>query len=349
MSLERRKEEMSDQFPELDELFGESFNPKKTIRLEKDVDQDNKERELGNYKAIWTELRNPETKGVVEANIYIPRGEKVDKVLIVGPGYRGDFVLQEADYADDFAKDGRALIVYRYNGLKINEKTQNELHCPQRAEIKSDKDYLGEREFNFEECNRQVKTILKALSDKVNELDKIDFVAHSLAARNVLLTVSDLFKSLDESGSAKGTVQKVVTKIDNIVLLGAWLETRKDKIWFWEQYLPNEQEREYLEGFDVKRFFGEAEKSSEKLENMTAESFPEKTRIIGIQSVGDQHVDLEGEYMKFFDQLKNAKERGTVILKDLKDQLPTEIGGRETEMHDYAHVLVRKWIKQIIR
>ena len=72
-----------------------------------------------------------------------------------------------------------------------------------------------------------------------------------------------------------------------------------------------------------------------------------------MQSVGDLDVKLEGEYLNFFNQLKDMDRKGSIILKDLKElaQTPSSIGGREIEAHDYAlrktgeGSEIREWIR----
>jgi hypothetical protein len=334
-------------FEKLESLFGKNFNPEKTIKLEKDVDQDNNQIELPNQEFFWTELKDPETGEVIEGKVYLPKDGKVDKVLIVAPGYRGDFVLQEAQYAKDFAIDGRAMIVLRHNGLRVQgDDVKNYVHCPEKQQFGEQKDqrYLGKEDFSFETSSREVLVALKAISDKIDDLKKIDILGHSFGARTAIESVTEAKKHAQSNENIK----KLVDKIDNLIVMGAWLETRKEMLEPYLEYFKGEEEGDYFRNLNGEKFFEEILKSAERTKRITTKDFPENMRFIGIHSVSDGDINLEGEVFPFFNQIKDIKRKGSIILKDLKEIIPSRIGGRETETHDYPISQAREWIKLAI-
>lgn len=361
--LEKGIRELSkNQFPELESLFGkEGFNPEKSIRLEKDVDQDNNERELGNYEAMWTELKDPETGEVIEAKVYIPKVGKVDKVLIVSPGYRGDFVLQESNYADDFAKDGRIVIFMRHNGIRIGEEMKNYTHCPEKSNLALTKgqQHMGKGDdFNFESANREVLTALKVLGQSIDSINKIDVVGHSWGGRISLLSISELVSGIGKDRPNVEQLRKIASKIDNLILMGAWLETRAENIEPYLEYFESEAAEGIFKNMNPQECISSAVSQGKRLSELNSQNFPQQMRIVGLQSVGDEHVDLEGEYEEFFKRMRGLERKGSIILKDLmqlKGEVPAELGNRETEAHDYAlrktgeASRVRQWVGEIIK
>lgn len=338
-----------EEFKELQEIFGDNFNPEKSIHLGKDVDRNNKERELGSYEAFWTEIKNPETNEVVEAKVYIPKNGKVDKIFLVSPGYRGDFVLQEMDYADNFAKDGRAIIMMRHNGLRIEgEDMKNYVHCPDKTEgsQKSGQSFLGSGEnFSFKQANQETKTALMALSDKIDMIKKIDVLGHSWGARISLLSIQELMKNNKTNENSN----KILSKLNNLIMIGAWLETNEDKIKPALGFFENEAKGNFFKGMNPQEVIDSAIVSSKKIKEIKAQDLPKNMRVVGVQSVGDHDVDLKAEYMQFFKQIKDKEKLGSVILKDLANLLPEKIGNRPSEQHDHAVNIVRKWIGEIIK
>ena len=331
----------------LEDLFCENYNQERSFYLEKDVDQNNKKVEVKNYEIFWTELKNPETGEVVEGKLYCPMGGGIKKVLIISPGYKGDFILQESEYAKDFAKNGRAVLVLRHNGLKVGgEDAKKYVHCPERSRLdqkESDK-YLGSGSFSFDSANREVLTALKAFNYVIDKIEKIDIIGHSWGGRISLLSVNEI----KQESSQNETAKKIANKIDNLILIGAWLETRRDRIESYLEYFESEATSGYFKNMDPKEVIESAIKSSRKLKKLSEKDFPENMRICGIQSVGDDAVDFEGEYSEFFKQLKEVKRKGSIVLKDLKGIMPKKIGEREAETHDYFLKQVRGWVKQIV-
>lgn len=334
-------------FEKLENLFGKNFNPEKTIRLEKDVDKDNNQIELPDQEFFWTEIQDPETGEVIEGKIYLPKDGKADKILIITPGYRGDFVLQEAEYAKDFAINGRAMIVLRHNGLRVQgEDVQNYVHCPNKQKFGKEKNqkYLGKEDFSFENSSREVLIALKSLGDNVNSLEKIDIIGHSLGARTAIESIMETKRQAQGNENFK----RLVGKIDNLIVMGAWLETRKEVLDQYLEYFKSEEQGDYFKNLDGERFLAEVLKSAERMKGITAKDFPEEMRFVGIHSVADGDINLEGEIFPFFNQIKAIKRKGSIILKDLKEIMPPQIGGRGTETHDYPIDQVRGWIKLII-
>ncbi|MCK4745033.1 hypothetical protein KAS41_03145 [Candidatus Parcubacteria bacterium] len=350
IKLEQNEKE---RFKILENIFGENFTREKTFQIFKDVDQDNKEKELIDKKVFWTEFKNPDTNEVVEAKIYLPEsGEKIKKVLIVSPGYRGDFVLQEADYADDFVKDDRAMIMTQHNGLRINgEDMQNCIHCPEKANFAEQKDqeYIGKnKDFDFLEADKEVLTVLKLLGDKIDDIEKIDIIGHSWGGRIVLNSIVELKKQVKDFGAKGEIAKKIISKIDNLVLMGAWLETRKEIAENYREFFKDEENGDYFKNLNGDKIVEQMIISGNKLKKLKSSDLPENMRIVGIHSVEDQDIDLEGEILEFFKQIKDIKRKGHIVLKDLKELMPDKIGDRETENHDYALKQAREWIKLVI-
>lgn len=350
IKLEQNEEE---KFKVLENIFGENFTREKTFQITKDIDCNNKEKELINQKVFWTEFKNPDNNEVVEAKVYLPESEKkIKKVLIVSPGYRGDFVLQEADYADDFVKDGRAMIMTRHNSLRISgEDMQNCIHCPKKENFAEQKDqkYLGKSEnFDFLEADKEVLTVLKSLGDKVDNIEKIDIIGHSWGGRIVLNSIVELKKQIEEFGIKDETAKKLSDKIDNLILMGAWLETREEVAENYREFFKGEEKGDYFKNLKGDKIVEQMIISGNELKKLKSSDLPENMRIVGIHSVEDQDIDLEGEILEFFKQIKDIKRKGHIVLKDLKDLMPDKIGGRETENHDYVLKQAREWIKLVI-
>jgi hypothetical protein len=344
-----------EKFKNLKNIFGENFTPEKTFQLAKDVDSGNKEKELINKEAFWTEFKNPDTGEAVEGKVYMPKDkdkEDIRQVLIVAPGYRGDFVLQEADYADDFVKDNRAMIVMRHNGLRIaGEDMQNYVHCPEKADFakRKNQQYLGEGEdFDFLKADREVLTVLKSLSDKIDDIEKIDIIGHSWSGRIALNSIAELKKQAEEAGTKGEIAKKLIDKIDNLILMGAWLETRKEVPEGYREHFKNEEKGDYFKNLNGDKIIEQMISSGNELKKLKSSDLPDNMRIVGIHSVEDKDIDLEGEVLEFFKQIKDIKRKGHLVLKDLKEFMPEKIGGRETENHDYALEQAREWIKLAI-
>lgn len=344
-------------FESLENLFGENFTQEKTFQLEKDVDCDNKEKELGGQEAFWTEFKNPDTGEVVEGKVYLPKNaenkEGIKKILIVAPGYRGDFVLQEGDYADDFVKGDRAMIVMRHSGLRISgDDMKNYVHCPEKAKFAEQKgqEYLGKDEnFDFSKADKEVLTVLKSLSEKIDNIEKIDIIGHSWSGRTALNSIVELKKKIEESGIKGEIAKKLCSKIDNLILMGAWLEIREEVSEGYRDFFKSEETGDYYKNLNGDKIVEQMISSGNKLKELKSSDLPKDMRIVGMHSVEDQDVDLEGEIMEFFKQIKDIKRKGSIILKDLKDFMPEKIGGREIENHDYALEQARKWIGKIIK
>lgn len=360
-----------EQFPELVRLFGkEGFNPEKSIRLKKDVDQDNNERELGNYDAVWTELRNPDTEEVVEAKIYIPKEGKIDKVLIICPGYRGDFVLQESNYADDFAKSGRVLVVLRHNSLKIDENSRNYVHCPEKLDFakKNNQQYTGKGEnFSFSRANREVLTALKSLSGKIDEINSIDVLAHSWGSKISSLSISELERQSKGKDERADTARKISQKVKNLVLIGPWLIAKEGQMEAYREAFTEEVREGFFKNMDLATAMTDLKISGQDLLKLEDENFPEQMRIVPIFSVGEEEnyapevtgEDLQKAVRDFLTRLEKLK-KGFVVLKDLSPggaikEVPEAIGGREVVAHDYAlgktgeASRVRQWVREIIK
>ena len=341
------KTEQKSKFEDLEKFLGENFNPKKTISLEKDLDQKNELKELGEYKAYWTEFINPDTEETVEAKVYTPNNlTEKPEIFFVSPGYKGDFSVQEGEYADDLAVDNRIVVFLRHNGMRTEgEDVQAYIHCNERSAISQEKGhkYLGgEKKFSFKDANREVLTALKALGSKIDEIKKIDIMGHSWGGRIALESLTEL--NCDDDKAA----QQIKEKLDNVILIGAWLEENRKNLEPFREFFESEAEKGFFNNMDANEVMETVFEMAENTKNMGPEKLPKNIRLVGVHSVGDQDIDLEGETMSFFKKMKGAKRLGNIVLKDLKNMLPEKFAGRESETHDYALPQVRKWIKTIL-
>ena len=346
------KIEKEPSFESLEKIFGENFNREKTIKLEGDLDENNNFKELEKYKVFWTELKNPDTNEAIEGKIYFPKeSENVKKILIIEPGYRGDFVLQESKYADDFVGAKRALIVLRHNGLRIEgEETKDYLHCEEKINYAQNKDqkYTGKDEdFDFKKAEREILTVLKSLKDKIDDIDKIDIIGHSWGSRIAVNSILELKKEME--GEKESEISKKISeKIDNLILIGPWLETRKEKLEAVLNIFEREEKSGYFKNLKAENFMKGLLSSAEKLKKIIPDDLPKNLRITGILSVEDELVDLESVF-PLFNQLKDMKRKGFISLKDFKELLPKEIGGRKSQVHDYALPQIRDFIGSVIK
>lgn len=353
---ERFIPEEKERFPEykyLKKLFGDNFNPEKTIELKADLDEHNQPRELGNYEARWTELKNPDTQETVEGKVYFPQGVKdFKKVLIFEPGYRGDSVLVEAKYADALVRDQRAMIVLRHNNLKIKDEiVKDYIHCPEKVAQaeKNNQEYLGPgNDFSLIQAQREVLTAIKSLDDQ--KIDQIDILGHSWGGRLTLMSLMDLQEEVQGTGMQVERAKRLAGKIKNLILLGAWLETEEKRIKLFQEFFDHEEEVGCFKNIKSKEMMAGSIESGQRLKELTPEKLPSNLRVVGINSVADEKVDLKSVAMSFFEkQLKSAPKKGFVVLKDLKELSPLFIGGRKTEVHDYTVDSVREFIAQIIK
>ncbi|MDD5627394.1 MAG: alpha/beta hydrolase [Patescibacteria group bacterium] len=341
------EQEPTPKFEALEKLFGENFNPEKTIKLEKDLDEDNELRELGNYESYWTEFRNPDSDEVVEGKVYLPKEGVAKDILIISPGYKGDFAMQEAKYADDFSQDGRAVIFLRHNGLRIEgEDVKNYIHCPEKQKEASEKKqkYIGnEEKFSWHKANREILTALKSLGNKIDDIGKIDIIGHSWGGSIAVNSMVELHR--DASEAAK----KIEQKIDNVILMGAMLETRSEVFENYREFFESEAGKDYFKGMDAEAVINDLISDGEAIGKMTAKDLPLNVRLVGVESVADADIDLQGETLPFFTRMKELNRKGNIVFKDLKEfDMPEKIGGRDTEVHDYPLDRVRRWIAKII-
>ncbi len=359
--------EPKEDFSELEKIFGENFNREKTFELEKDHDENHKERELGDYRCFWTEFQNPETGEVVEGKAYLPKGVKdYEDVLVLSPGYAGGFAMQEAEYADEFARDKRAFVVLRHNGLRIEgEDVKKYLHCPQKLEHAKGKgqEFLGKDEkFSWKAADREVLTFLKSLGSKIDEIKNIDIMGHSWGARIAVESLAALKKEDNDFS------RKIEAKINNAILLGSWLETIKENVEPYREYFQGHADAEIFKGMDTEKVMDDIFEMLERLKTYTAKDFSEDIRITAINSLTDNDVtmDPDGEVYRFFSQLKGHEKVGNIVLKALDEEglLADKIDDREgaVDVHDY-HLRkptkeereqgkelnqIRRWIKKII-
>lgn len=347
----------------LEKLIGENFNRQKTFELERESDENNHPRELGEYQVFWTELINPDTNEVVEGKIYFPKdSQNIKKILIICPGYKGDFVLQEAYYADQFAKEGRAVCVLRHNGIRTQgEEMQNYIHCPEKQEKaqKEGQDYLGlGKDFSYSQAGREVLTALQAFGASADKLDSIDILGHSWGGRIAIQSIVELQK---ENSHTATTVKE---KVKNLILLAPWLETRKDLMENkYRQMLSSDEQNQSLRGMTADAVLSDLRSTSQKIEDLTSQDFPPDLKIVGIESVTDEYTmgpeyqeeeykNLNSGLQGFFKRIKSHPRIGNIVLKDLSgiSGYPLKIGNRNPEIHDY-HLeggQIRKIISQII-
>lgn len=341
-----REREPIQKYDDLEKLLGENFNKEKTFELQKELDENNKPRELGEYRAFWTEFRNPETDEVVEGKIYFPNNAKnYKKIFLISPGYKGDFVLQESYYADDFAKGEKIVIFLRHNALKIQGvDVENFIHCPEKQEKsqKTGQSYLGGNEnFNYKKASREVLTVLMALSKKNEQVDQIDVMGHSWGGRIAIQSLVELNKNKG------GIFDHFKGKIKNLILLAPWLETRKELLEEkYRDFLEIDERGGYLKGMNVNDILSDLKTTSEEINNLSSDDFPENLRVIGIQSVADEYTmndaspdsqNINSGLFGFLKRLKNHKNKGNIVLKNISEVegFPKQLGNRPPEIHDY--------------
>jgi hypothetical protein len=336
-------------FSQLAELFGDKFGIEKTIRLDQDVDENNEQKEIKDKEAFWTEFIDPETRETVEGKIYFPKDGKIEKILIIEPGYRGDFVLQESMYADDFVKDGRAMLVLRHNGLRIeDDDVVNYLHCPDKRKASSGgkQKYLGKKDFDFSESNKEVLIALKSLEHSLGQIKSIDIIGHSWGGNIALRSIVELQKQALQNGDSAVISEKVIKKLNNLVLIGAWLETEVNV--FHEEFFKKEEAGGYFKNLSAEKTIRQIAEAGQELKKIKAEDIPKNLRVESIVSIGEEEVDILKDIFGFLKRLKGFRKKGQIVLKELKAMMPEKIGGRETETHDYELKMVRNWIKMII-
>lgn len=306
------------------------LNLGKTIVLEKDVDKDNKECPL-NCKAMWTQLINPETGEMVEAKIYAPEG-LVQKILIICPGYRGDFVLQERSYADDFCKDGRAIVCLRHNGLRVvGEDVVNYVHCPERQRTWGR--YTGKGPFSVKKANRELLIALKAIVSTENF--DVDIIGHSWGGQIVLESLKALKELRDP----------IVKKVKNVILLGAMLDSRPETYTAYRDFFLTDAQQDFFREMDARDMVEDFLDNARDMGNFTSGDISENVRITIINSSADKEIDIRGEQIPFHGQIDDSEARWIFFRFD--DSMVT-LGGRLSEGHDYVDPEVRDCIREIL-
>lgn len=329
---EKNEKEPSD----MESIFGDNCNIQKTFSIRKDLDINNNEVELVHCDAFWTELIDPDSKEIVEGKVYLPKKQEDQKeVVVFCPGYRGDFAIQESEYAEALSQKGKTVIFLRHNGLNVEkEDLFNCVHCKERGEVVINNDrlkYLGDSSdfsFSFIKANDEVLTALKALSGNT-DIERVDIVGHSWGARIAIESLKKL--NFEDTPGARS----IKDKIKSTTLLGAWLETRRDKTEVFRDYFVSDGENDYFKNMDGNKAMEEIFKMNENFDKIQGSDLPRNTKIIGIHSVGDGYVDMRGEIAPFFDRLEK-NQKGYMTTKDLIGMTPKEIGGRSSETHDYA-------------
>jgi len=330
----------------LESLMGDNFNPEKTIALEKDVDEKNQEQPLGDYEAHWTEMINPDTGETVEGKVYTPEGDSAKDVLIVCPGYKGDFVLQEKGYADDMCRDGRAIVFLRHNNLRTKGgDVENYVHCPQKQETNSE--YTGKGEgFDVREANREVLTALKSLGSNIDNLDKIDIIGHSWGGMIALESLMDIAKEEGENS------KKIIEKINNLILLAATLESRPENYEAYQSYFQADADKGYFKDMDAEEMVEGFKENAKDFNEDNLKNLPKNIKVTSLNSMIDGDINKEEETVPFHFKLDSSTNPRLIFFQD-GNYGPNEwndksLGGRGPEEHDYAGSEARKWLKKII-
>lgn len=333
----------------LEAVLGDNFNPEKTIALKKDVDENNQEQPLGNYEAHWTEMINPDTKEVVEGKIYTPEGGPAKDILIICPGYIGDFVLQEKSYADEFCRDSRAVIVLRHNNLRIKgEDVQNFVHCPERQ--KMDQDYTGRGDkFSIKEANREILTVLKSMGDKIDNLDNIDILGHSWGGMIALESLMDINKEESEQS------RKIVKKLNNLILLASMVDSREAIYEIYRPDLEGDARKGYFKDMNSEEIVKDLKDNGRDFNKNKLRDLPKNIKITSLNSMADKELDpadMKADMLvPFHFKLDESLSPRLIFFQD-GDYGPPKaektLGGRGPEEHDYAGSEARRWLKKII-
>ncbi|MDD4531517.1 MAG: alpha/beta hydrolase [Candidatus Pacebacteria bacterium] len=284
---------------------------------------------------MWTMFINPETDEVVEGKVYMPKGQ-VKKVLIICPGYRGDFVLQERHYAHDFCRSGRAVICLRHNSLRtVGKDVENYVHCPQR-QVTGGR-YTGEGAFSVKKANREVLTVLKAL-EPVGDIEEIDILAHSWGGQISL----ESLKAIKESGE-----MGAVKKLKNLVLLGATLDSRPETYLAYREAFVSDAKQDFFNCMDPDQIIEDFLDNAEDMGNFSSADIPENVRIVIINSSADQEIDVENEQIPFHGKIQDCYESTWIFLR--VDPIEIALGGRSSEGHDYIDSQIWEVIQDIIK
>lgn len=335
----------------LDRLFGEDYDPETTMKL---TDEMEKTAIVGFPIAsmYWTKMKG--LSGSVEGKVFScgPSTFNVPyhspKVLIIIPGYRGDFVLQEESYVvKAISVNTTDIIVLRHNGLRVmGEDVQNYVHCPERialAKTSPKYEYLGDQNFSFLEASLELLTVLEALN--LENVENIHILGHSWGSRIALLSLDQLIENERQRGISAAN-SSILQKIRNIILLGPWLEIRREKILALEPIVAEDVQAGYFRNMKADQFITDMLDTAACLKQTTLNGLSVPAHIIC--SDHDEHIpDITGEVWPIFSQLQVPK-KSLHILGDLKPQMPPTIGGRPIEVHDYAAPVVYNMIQEIL-
>ncbi len=335
----------------LDSLFGENYDPEITMKL---ADEMEKSAIAGFPIAsmYWTKMKGLSRS--VEGKVFScgPSTFNVPyhspKALIIIPGYRGDFVLQEENYVvKTIAVNATKVIVLRHNALRIiGEDMQNYVHCPSRVELAKKAEryqYLGGQDFSFLEASLELLTALEALN--LEKVENIHILGHSWGARIALLSLDQLIENERQQG-IPATKSPILQKIRSVILLGPWLETRREKILGLEAIVAEEAQGGYFRNMRADQFITDMLDTAVCLKDTNLKGLAAPVHIICADR--DEHIpDIEGEIGPVFEKLRVPR-KSLHILGDLKQQMPPTIGGREVEVHDYAAPVVYDMIQEIL-
>lgn len=336
-------------FEWLERIFGDNFSRAKTIKLQEDVDAHNVR--FSNFwesEICWTELVNPATKEVVEGKVYFPLGTAPSSVILVCPGYRGDFVLQERAYVKKLVFTEAAFIFLRHNAIRIEgNDVQNYIHCPEKVGWAKEhkQGYLGSgKPFSYTGASREVLTALRALA--IENVEKIHIIGHSWGGRIAPLSLAQL--------AQEEACVPIDKKLKTLTVLGPWWETREEVLTSdgLRELIDGDVEENYFKDMDGERFVADLLSTAQEIKKVTAADLPQHLELSVIWAPGDEYdpdfESMQAEIMPVMSQLEALEHQQLIVLPSLRHFKLAEIGGRNTDTHDYATSYVRDIVGRII-
>ena len=358
-----------DRVASLDRLFGDNYDPEKTILISGyDLDVNNEPLKLSDkyYQVYWTVVKEPAElcirhNELVEAKVYIPR-DTIQDVVIYSPGYGGDGVCGENLYVDVLESSGRAFVFLRHNHLRIESDDpeidrvlRSCVHCEQKRKWAKENGqiYLGPSDGSLGydiTCFREVEIPLDAIA---TNNDKINFhlIGHSWGGRICLISLYSLFLRREQPFYAS-----LNSRIKTLIVLAPWWETREEVFRSYIPLIQKDISDGYFRGMAEKDFlFGLSTTSSWLLKiGRLWWRPPKQTRIAVINSIGDEHTKgwdgIFQEVAPIYAKLSSCRDTKIdfIPLPDLSPILPSQFAERNAESHDYCLSLIWEGIRDII-
>jgi len=335
--MERRKR--------LERLFGHHILWQKTVLLTQDINSDNMVSVLGNHEAWWVAL-GLSAGDQIEGKLYLPSdddGKALDITIII-PGYKGDFVLQEALYASLLVKEGMALLVLRHNHLRAyGDDVVSYVHCPERAAM-MDYRYLGDSktDFDFVKASHELIIALQVLD--LDSVGNIHVIGHSWGARIALLALSELTRK------DLPATKLIISKLKSLVVLGPWWEMRE-----WQLrnrrmigLIQEAKTHDFFKEMDISSFVIGMLQTALQLHQIKPGDLSPGLSLSVIYSRQDEHLGSTGfsdEILPVLSLLSRHQRMSVFCCDDMDSGI---IGGRPVEARDYYSYKVRNLVYELI-